>query len=97
MPEQIYPRRSFTVGAVPTTAELAVNELAINWHDAKAFTKNSSGQIVSVTLGGGQTSIVEVPTAASLPATGASGVLYVTDASRVYRWVGSVYVEIGPQ
>jgi hypothetical protein len=97
MPDQILPKRSFTVGAVPTTAELSINELAVNWNDGKAFTKNAAGQIVSVTMGGGRTSVVEVPTAASLPATGASGVLYVTDASRVYRWVGSVYVEIGPQ
>jgi hypothetical protein len=41
---------------------------------------------------------VEAETAAGFPATGASQTLYVsTDASRVYRWSGSVYVEIGPQ
>ena len=46
--------------------------------------------------GGGSANIVEATTAAGFPATGASSTLYVsTDASRVYRWSGSVYVEIG--
>jgi hypothetical protein len=45
---------------------------------------------------GGSANIVEATTAAGFPATGASSTLYVsTDASRVYRWSGSVYVEIG--
>jgi cellulose 1,4-beta-cellobiosidase len=40
---------------------------------------------------------VEATTAAGFPATGASQTLYVsTDASRIYRWAGSVYVELGP-
>jgi len=87
---------------VPLTSDLETHELAINWTDSKAFTKNAAGQIVSVTLGGGgggssSANIVEATTAAGFPATGASGTLYVaTDASRVYRWTGSVYVEIGP-
>jgi hypothetical protein len=84
---------------VPLTSDLDTHELAINWVDGKAFTKDASGNIVSVTLGGGgggSANIVEATTAAGFPATGASGTLYVaTDASRVYRWTGSVYVEIG--
>jgi hypothetical protein len=48
--------------------------------------------------GGGSANIIEAATAAGFSATGASGTLYIaTDASRVYRWSGSVYVEIGPQ
>jgi hypothetical protein len=48
--------------------------------------------------GGGSANIVEATTSAGFPATGASGTLYIaTDASRVYRWSSSVYVEIGPQ
>jgi hypothetical protein len=53
MPSKIKPKRSFTAGAVPTTSDLDANELAINWVDSKAFTKTASGNIVSVTLGGG--------------------------------------------
>jgi hypothetical protein len=47
--------------------------------------------------GGGTANIVEAATAAAFPATGASGTLYITDTSRIYRWVGSVYVELGPE
>lgn len=100
MPNRIKPRRSYTANAVPTTSDLETNELAINWADSKAFTKNAAGQIVSVTLGGGgggggSANIVEATTAAGFPATGSSGTLYIsTDANRVYRWAG-VYVEIG--
>jgi hypothetical protein len=53
MPNKIKPKRSYTANAVPTTSDLDTHELAINWADSKAFTKNAAGQIVSVTLGGG--------------------------------------------
>ena len=96
MPNKIKPKRSYTASSVPLTTDLETHELAINWADSKAFTKNAAGNIVSVTLGGGGSGIVEATTSAGFPATGASSTLYVaTDASRVYRWSGSVYVEIG--
>jgi hypothetical protein len=53
MPNKIKPKRSYTAGAVPAPSDLETNEVAINWADGKAFTKNSAGNIVSVTLGGG--------------------------------------------
>jgi hypothetical protein len=53
MASKIKPKRSYTTGAVPTTSDLDVNEIAISWADNKLFTKNSAGNIVSVTLGGG--------------------------------------------
>jgi hypothetical protein len=43
------------------------------------------------------TVITEAPTTADFPAAGATGLLIATDTSRVYRWTGSVYVELGPQ
>lgn len=52
MGNTIKPKRSYTANSVPLTTDLEQNELAINWADGKAFTKNASGQIVSVTLGG---------------------------------------------
>jgi hypothetical protein len=52
MPSKIKPKRSYTANAVPTTSDLDANELAINWADGKAFTKNAAGNIVSLTLGG---------------------------------------------
>ena len=57
----------------------------------------SSSITISAGGGGGSANIVEAATAAGFPGTGASGTLYLaTDASRAYRWSGSVYVEIGP-
>jgi hypothetical protein len=56
MANKIKPKRSYTTNAVPTTSDLDTNELAINWSDGKAFTKNAAGNIVSVTLGGGGSS-----------------------------------------
>lgn len=53
MANKIKPKRSYTTNSVPTTADLEVNELAINWADGIAYTKNAAGQIVSFTLGGG--------------------------------------------
>lgn len=100
MPNRVKPARSWVANYVPTSLE--ANELAINWQDAKAYTRNPSGQIVSVTLGGGggggSGSIVEVATASALPATGVSGgTLYVVaDVGRVFRFDSSgVYIEIG--
>ena len=100
MPNRIKIKRSYTAGSIPAPSDLETNEVAINWADGKAFTKNASGNIVSVTLGGtggGSGNIVEAATAAGFPATGASQTLYVSrDASRVYRWDSSgVYIELG--
>lgn len=53
MSNKIKPKRSYTTNAVPTAADLEVNELAINWADGIVYTKDASGQIVSFTLGGG--------------------------------------------
>lgn len=52
MPNKIKPKRSYTTNSVPLTTDLDTHELAINWADGKAFTKNAAGQIVTVTLGG---------------------------------------------
>ena len=103
MPNKIKPKRSYTANSVPLTTDLETHELAINWVDGKAFTKNAAGNVVSLTLGGsggggsGATEIVEAATTAGFPATGSAGVLYVgRDQNRVYRWDASgVYIEIG--
>jgi hypothetical protein len=73
--------------------------MAVSWADAKLFTKDASGNLVTLTLGGGSgaTEIVEAATTAGFPATGSAGVLYVSrDASRVFRFDASgVYIELG--
>lgn len=102
MPQKIKPKRSYTASAVPLAGDLETHELAIRWDSSSPamFTKNASGNIVSVTLGGGGSSVTEIfeaTTTAGFPATGSAGVLYVSrDASRVFRWDSSgVYIELG--
>jgi hypothetical protein len=41
---KIKPRRSYTSGYVPTSADLEVNEIAFNWADSKAFVKDAQGR-----------------------------------------------------
>jgi titin len=100
MPNRIKPKRSYTANSVPLTSDLDTHELAINWVDGKAFTKDASGNIVSVTLGGSgggssSANIVTAATVAGFPATGSSGTLYLaTDTARAYIWQGA-YIEAG--
>jgi hypothetical protein len=101
MPSKIKPKRSYTANAVPTTADLETNELAINWADGKAYTRNAAGNIVSVTLGGGggSGSIVTAATVSGFPASGSASNLYITtEDQRIWRWdaTASIYVESGP-
>lgn len=42
------PKRSETNGAVPTTSDLEVGELAMNSANKKLFTKDSNGNIITV-------------------------------------------------
>lgn len=45
-------------------------------------------------FGGGE-EFIEVASFAALPVAGESGVIYVTlDTNKLYRWTGSVYVEV---
>ena len=46
--------------------------------------------------GSGSQEIFTFTNTAGFPATGAAGVLYLTDSGRAYRWDSSVYVEVGP-
>jgi len=95
MASKIKPKRSFTTGAVPTTSDLDANELAINWADGKAYTKNASGNIVSVTLGGGSgLSWSSVP--ASATATGTAGQI-AYDANYQYVCVATnTWLRVAP-
>jgi len=52
MSNPILPKRSYDGAVVPSVDELETHELAINWADKVAFTKDSSGSIVSAQLGG---------------------------------------------
>jgi hypothetical protein len=101
MGNKIKPKRSYTASSVPLTTDLDTHELAINWQDGKAFTKNAAGNIVSVTLGGGggSGSIVTAASVSAFPAAGSASNLYITtEDQRIWRWdaTASIYVESGP-
>jgi hypothetical protein len=57
---------------VPLATDLETNELAINWADSKAFTKDAAGNIISVPLGGGS-GLTWSSVPASATATGVAG------------------------
>jgi hypothetical protein len=94
MPNKIKPKRSYTANSVPLTTDLETHELAINWTDAKAFTKNAAGNIVSVTLGGGGggSGLTWSSVPASATASGTAGQIaydgsYFYVASATNTWV----------
>lgn len=45
-------KRSETAGSVPQTSDLQTHELAMNVSDRTIYTKNSSGEIVTLTSAG---------------------------------------------
>ena len=55
MANTIKLRRSATTGAVPTTTQLALGEVAINTYDGKVFIKKDDGTESIVEVGGGKT------------------------------------------
>lgn len=77
--------------ALGFTPESAGNRNAANGYAGL----DSSGLIPASLLPGYVDDTVEAATFAALPVSGESGKLYVTlDANKVYRWSGSVYVEV---
>ena len=81
---------SHTHSLASLTQSSATTGQVVTWNGSAWAAASPSGG------GGGSANIVEAATAAGFPATGASGTIYIaTDASRAYRWSGSVYVEIG--
>jgi hypothetical protein len=52
MANQIILKRSSTAGKAPTTAQLALGEIAINTHDGKIFIKKDDGVPAVVEIGG---------------------------------------------
>jgi len=90
MANKIKPKRSYTASSVPLTSDLDTHELAIRWDSSSPaiFTKDASGNIVTITLGG---TSYTLPTASSSTLGGvrvgsglaiSSGVLSASDS----RW-----------
>lgn len=56
---------------------------------------DATGKVAAAQLPGFVDDVLEYANLAAFPATGSTGVLYTAiDTNRVYRWTGSVYVEI---
>lgn len=78
MPNRIIPRRSFTPNSVPLPATdiSAAGELLINWADKVAYSKDSSGNLITVPLGGsagGGSGLTWSSVPASATASGTAG------------------------
>ena len=66
MANKVKVKRTYAAGVVPTTAELAPHEFAVNWADGIVYVKAPDGTIQSVTLGGsGGGGSYTLPTATS--------------------------------
>lgn len=56
MANVIIPKRSSVGGKVPLSTDLQVGEIAVNLADAKIFSKDASGTVITLGGGGGSTS-----------------------------------------
>jgi hypothetical protein len=102
MANSIKVKRSATASSVPTTAQLALGELAINTFDGKLFIKKDNGTATIVEIGGGGASVSVGTTPPVSPSAGdlwwasAEGKLkiYYTDAN-TSQWVDAATGTVG--
>lgn len=83
MANTIKMRRSATQGAVPTTAQLSLGELALNTYDGKLYAKKSVGgveSIVELSGGGSGGDTVSITSSAADVLSVASGAISGVDA-----------------
>jgi len=79
------------IGALGYTAENVANKGIANGYAGL----DSTGKVPSTQLPSYVDDVIEVANYAALPATGETGKIYITlDTNNIYRWSGSVYVEI---
>ena len=88
MPNVVRNPYSNTAGNTPSS--LGNGQLAVNQGDGRIFFRSAAGAVATFS------SIASSATTASFPAVGLSSVLYLaSDTSRLYQFVGGVYVEVG--
>jgi len=81
------------IAALGYTPENAANKGVNNGYAGL----DSTGKVPSTQLPSYVDDVIEAANLASLPATGETGKIYVTlDTNKIYRWTGSVYVEVSP-
>lgn len=77
--------------ALGFTPENAANKGAANGYASL----DGAGKVPSAQLPAYVDDVIEAANLAALPGTGSAGVIYITvDTGKVYRWGGTVYVEI---
>ncbi len=86
MANTIKLRRSATSGAVPTTGQLALGELAMNTFDGKLFIKTDQGGTESITEIGASAGGSTITIASTPPASPTVGDIYWDDVD------GSAYI-----
>lgn len=84
--------QNITINAVDSTARVAVSQLGVAGGVA---TLDVGGMVPSSQLPSYVDDVLEADNFAALPSPGESGKIYVTiDNSYVYRWTGSMYLQI---
>lgn len=92
MTQVIQHRRSDSPGKVPTTAQLALGELAVNTYDGRLFLKKDDGAESIVEIGGGQSGYIDVRTTYTNVTTGSLTELdfFLTDDYVSAKYIVSV-------
>jgi hypothetical protein len=84
-----------TISDLPTVAASGSSFVPVS--DAAGTTTSKVAISGIVSLATASPSVVEAASSLAFPATGASATLYIaSDVGKLFRWTGSVYVEIGP-
>jgi hypothetical protein len=94
---QAYDADLGAIAALSSTSGLLKKTAANTWElDTTTYaTLDGSGKVPSAQLPSYVDDVLEYANQAALPASGEAGKLYLTlDNNKVYRWSGSVYVEI---
>lgn len=83
-------KQSAVPAKIPTTAQLALGELAINTYDGKLYTKRDDGTEVVVEIGGSKFTV-----GATAPTAPAEGDRWLdSDDGVEYVWVGGSWVDV---
>lgn len=85
-------------GSAAITVADSTAEKTANKNQASGYAGlDSGGKVPAALWPSGIDEIIEYANLAAFPGTGASGTIYLAlDTGKVYRWSGSVYVEISP-
>lgn len=100
MANTIRIKRSATAGKVPTTAQLALGELAVNTNDGKLYTKKDDGTEAVVEIGAADSTgsfQLSVGTTAQRPGSPTQGMIRFNTSRGCFEgYTGSAWVNMSP-